>query len=188
MPDRTAVSRVRRQRQVRAREGWQEVTVWVPTEADAEDVRKLAEERRARAEALHGLSQEVSSVNIEAEMRAAEAIAKQGSKAYTTPSGAVLELMTDLAREDDLQGFSRAVVIFARSKPANAHYVIAAVPAKISNFLIRHRGVNAAKMLRWAERHPTWAEDLKATVRDPARFEAVVEAMATSIENDGTEH
>lgn len=188
MSDKTVVSRVRRQRQARLAEGWHEVTVWVPTEADAEDVRRLAEERRARAEALDGLSQEVGSVNKEVELRTAEAILKQGSKAYTTESGAVLELMTDLAREDDLQGFSRAVVIFARAKPANAHYVIGSVPAKISNFLISHRGVDAAKMMRWMEKHPGWVDDLKAAVRDPARFEAVVEAMAEAIKGDVTEH
>ncbi len=188
MPDNTVVSRVRRQREVRSTEGWQEVTVWVPTSEDAEDVKKLAEEARSRVEALHGLSEEVRTVNIETEKRIAKAIAEHGSKAYTTPSGAVLELMTELAREDDLQGFSRAVVILARAKPANAHYVVGSVPAKVSNFLIGHRGVTAAKMVQWGERHPEWADDLKVTVRDPMRFEAVVEAMAEAIKSDGTEH
>ncbi len=36
--------------------------MWVPTEQDAEEIRNLAKERRDRAEALQGLTEEVSSV------------------------------------------------------------------------------------------------------------------------------
>lgn len=46
--DPTVVRRVRRQRDVRLAEGWQEVRVWVPTEQDANDIRNLAADRRVR--------------------------------------------------------------------------------------------------------------------------------------------
>jgi hypothetical protein len=183
MRDKTVVNRVRRQREARVAEGWQEVKVWVPTEADAEDVRKLAEERRAKAAALHGLSQEVPTVNTETEVRIAKAIAAQGSAAYTTESGAVLELLTELASEDDLASFSRAFIIFARSKPTNATFVANAVPAKISNFLVKHRGIDAPALLKWANANPNWTEDLKGAVRDPARFEQTVEYFARAIKS-----
>ncbi|WP_158815359.1 hypothetical protein [Methylocapsa sp. S129] len=181
MADKTIAERARRQRGVRLTEGWQEVKVWVPTEADAEDVRKLAAERRKRAEALHGLSKEVPMIDMNTELRIAKAISEQGSAAYTTESGAVLELMTHLADEDDLQGLSRAFVILARAKPPNAAFVAARVPAKISNFLIKHRGINPIALLKWTSAYPAWVEDLKDAVRDPVRFEQVVEAMATAI-------
>lgn len=116
MGDRTVTDRMKRQRELRAAEGWQKVTVWVPTLADAEDVKKLAAERRARAEALAGLSEEVPKVNVDTAERIARAIAEHGSKAYITPSGAVLELMKELAKEDDLESFASAFVIIARAK------------------------------------------------------------------------
>ncbi len=181
MADRTVVKRVKAQRDVRLLEGWQEVRVWVPTEQDADDVRNLAAERRAKAEALTGLSKEVPKVTPQTEARIAGAIALHGSAAYTTPSGAVLDLMTELANEDDLQGFSRAVVILARAKPANARYVIDSVPAKISNFVIRHRGISATDFMNWAKANPTWADELKQYARHPEAFERAVEALAHSI-------
>jgi hypothetical protein len=181
MTAKTVAERARRQRELRVAEGWQEVKVWVPTEADAEDVRKLAAERRAKAEALYGLSQEVHTVNIETEARIANAIAEQGSAAYTTPSGAVLDLMTQLANEDDLTSFSRAFVILARAKPSNAPFVAAAVPAKISNFLIKHRGIDPSALMKWTQANPSWTEYLKVAVRDPVRFNQVVEAVAQDI-------
>jgi hypothetical protein len=187
MRDKTAVARVQRQRGLRVAEGWQEVTVWVPTEADAEDVRNLAAERRAKAEALHGLK-EIPKVTPEIERRIAKAIAEHGSAAYITPSGAVLDLMTQLADQDDLASFSRAFIIVARAKPPNAAFVASAVPAKISNFLIKHRGVSANAMMKWTTANPGWGDDLIDAVRDPVRFEQVVEAIATAIKRRRTAH
>lgn len=184
MVDRTVVARVKRQREYRVAEGWEQVTVWVPTEADAEDIRKLARERRERAEALQGLSQEVKIVSPETEARIAAAIAEHGSAAYNTPSGAVLDLMTQLAAEDDLPSFSRAVIILARAKPANAAFVTAAVPPKVSNFLIRHRSISPAALMTWTNEHSGWADELKEAVRKPDQFERVVEAMAEAIKRE----
>lgn len=178
MADRTAVNRVKRQRDVRLSEGWQEVRVWVPTEEDAEDVRNLAKERRARAEALHGLSEEVTSVTPETAIRIARAIAEHGSAAYSHSSGAVLDLMTQLAEEGDLQSFSKAFIILARAKPASAPAAATFIPAKISNFLIRHRGVEPDAMMEFMRMNPAWSDELKDAVRSPERFERVVEAMA----------
>lgn len=181
MTDKTIAERARRQRDRRVAEGWQEVKVWVPTEADAEHIRQIAAERRLKAETLDGLSKEVPMISVETEKRIAKAIAEHGSAAYSTPSGAVLSLMTKLADEDDLTNFSRAFVILARAKPANATFVANAVPAKITNFLVKHRGVTADALLRWAPANPSWEADLKNAVRDPGRFVEVVEALANAV-------
>lgn len=181
MADRTAIDRVRRQRELRVAEGWHEVKVWVPTAQDADDIRNLAAERRAKAEALFGLSREVPKVTPEFEAKIAKAISDHGSAAYLHASGAVLDLLTTLAEEDDLHSFSRAFVILARARPTNAAAVASYVPAKISNFLIKHRGVDPRSFVAWTDANPEWAENLKATVRHPARFAAVVESMAEDI-------
>lgn len=181
MTDNTVIARMKRQREVRVAEGWQKVTVWVPTPADAEAVKVLAAERRAEAEALAGLSEKVPQVSAETAERIAMAIAHHGSKAYTTPSGAVLELMTQLSNEGDLASFSSAFVIIARAKPANANFIAARVPAKISNYLFRHRGIQSDAWIKWTGSNPTWADDLKAAVRDPVRFEQAVESIAQSV-------
>ncbi|WP_236000434.1 hypothetical protein [Bradyrhizobium uaiense] len=123
MADPTVVRRVKRQRDVRLAEGWQEVRVWVPTEQDANDIRNLAADRRAKAKALAGLRRKLRACPQKTLQRIAEAIASQGSAAYTTPSGPVLDLLTKLAEEDDLASFSRAFILLARAAPANAAFV-----------------------------------------------------------------
>jgi hypothetical protein len=188
MTDQTINARLKRQRELRATEGWREVKVWVPTEQDAADIRQLAEERRKKAEALHGLSKEVPTVTPEIETRIAKAIAEHGSAAYITPSGAVIDLLTQLAEENDLASFSRAFVILARAKPVNAAFIAAAVPAKITNFLVTRRGVDPVALMNWTKAHPGWEDDLKDAVRDPARFENVVTSMAEAIHSKRKPH
>lgn len=186
MADKTVTDRMKRQRERRAAEGWQKVTVWVPTAADAADVKQLAAERRAKAEALTSLSEEVPKVNVETAERIAQAIAEHGSKAYNAPSGAVLGLMKELANEDDLVSFANAFIIVARAKPTNANFITARVPAMISEFLIRHRGIGQGMMAKWSTSNPGWADELKSAVRDPERFPQVVEALAQTIKRSQT--
>jgi hypothetical protein len=59
-----------------------------------------------------------------------------------------------------------------------AHSVASFIPAKVSNFLVKHRGVDPSAMLKWANENTEWPDQLKSAVRDPVRFELVVEAMA----------
>jgi hypothetical protein len=186
MTDRTATERIKRQRDARMREGWQEVRVWVPTDHDAEDVRALAAERRARAEALHGLREGIPTMNPATEERIIAAIADQGSAAYTTLSGPVLTLLTQLAEEGDVAGFSHAFVTFARAKPMNAAFVAEAAPAKVLNgYLFKRLKLDMDAFLRWEKSNPDWAASIKAALRDPAQFEHVVGEMAAAISSTG---
>lgn len=107
-----------------------------------------------------------------------EAIQSHGSKAYITPSGPVLTLLSELAARGDLRSFSNAFVIFARAKPGNAGYVEASIPAKILNqYVHRHRGINVTEFNRWRSTNEDWAQRLKDTVRDAELFEQTVEQM-----------
>lgn len=188
MSDDNANARVRLQRERRLREGWKDVRVWVPSEQDAKKIRNLAEELRRNAEQLYGLSERIETVNMETQYRIAEAIAQQGSKAYNTPSGAVLSLMTQLAEEDDLEGFAIAVNMLARASPANARYVSNAIPPKISNYLILQRSVDRDAFFRWMIANPTWSTTLKEAVRNPPQFMAVIEDMIEQIEAKSNRH
>jgi hypothetical protein len=180
--DRTATNRVKRQRDARLYEGWQEVRIWVPTDEDAEDVRKLAAERRAKAEALHGLREGITSMSIDAAERIIDAIISQGSPAYTTPSGPVLTLLSDLAGEGELASFSRAFIIFARAKPANAAFVANAAPSKILNqYLLGYLNIDPGTFIQWEKDNPDWSVTIKDALRDPDRLERVVGGVATSI-------
>lgn len=188
MADHTVSARARKQRNLRVAEGWQEVKVWVPTEKDADDVRKLAAERRSRAEKLEGLSEKVSLVTRETQNSIAVAMAQHGSAAYDTPSGAILTLMTDLMDAGDLAAFSITVAVLARARPSSAPYVISAVPAKVSNFLVKYRSINSRDLTAWTQANPDWTDQLKDTVRDPEQFPRVVEQIAAAIKSSRAAH
>jgi hypothetical protein len=188
MADSTVVMRVKRQRDVRLRAGWQEVRVWVPTDQDADYIRNLAAERRSQAETLPGLCEGVTGMTVDQAARIIDAVANQGSAAYTTPSGPILTLLSELAEEGDLASLSRAFIIFARARPANADFVANMVPPKISDYLIRHRGTSAIAMVKWSQTNPNWADELKSALRDPARFEQAVDELSKAIEHEAAAH
>lgn len=181
-PDNTVAQRVRQQRDVRLNEGWEEVRVWVPTKGDADDLRKIAAERRAKAESLNELTG--SEINMAPEQleQIRAAIAEQGSPAYNTPSGPVLTLLTELATAGDLVGLSRAFVLFARAKPANAAFVSGHIPGKIVNgYFLRYLQLNVAQVMTWEREHPQFGEEIQMAVRDEQRFQTLVKNMAASI-------
>ena len=110
------------------------------------------------------------------------AVLSHGSKAYNTPAGPVLTLLSELAAQGDLRSFSNAFVIFARAKPASAHFVEQKVPAAILNqYLHGHRGVTVTEFERWRAKNADWAQRLKDAVRNTGRFEQTVEQMAAEI-------
>jgi predicted membrane chloride channel (bestrophin family) len=178
MKDRTVSQRIKRQRADRIREGWEEVRVWVPSRQDAEDIRKLAAERRSLAEAqFHTLAQKEYAMNLEANI--ADAIDQQDSPDYITPSGAMLTLMTKLAEEGELMGFSRAFLAFARAQPRNASLVQSSAPAKILNgYFFKHRDLKNGAYERWERANPAWGDTIIAALREPERFAQVVSEMA----------
>lgn len=185
--DRSAQLRIKKQRDARTNEGWAEVRVWVPTKSDAEKVQQLAAQFRASAQELDELNQlqGVQKMHHNSFQQIKDAIAQQGSEAYTTPSGAVQTLLSDLARDGYIVDFGKAFVLFARAHPGNAPFVEQSVPSKIMNhYWIRNQQVDAGTFLAWQGKHPGWAEDLKACVRDPVQFERTVNEMLTSMRRD----
>ncbi|MER9850064.1 hypothetical protein NKJ55_22555 [Mesorhizobium sp. M0106] len=97
-------------------------------------------------------------------------------------SGPVLELLSSLAEEGEVETFAKAYGLFTTLRPLNAHYVRESVPAKISSrYLASHRRLDASKILAWASVHPDWPDQLKATLSKPALFALTVNAMANAI-------
>jgi hypothetical protein len=183
LKDKTIVAREERHRLARKAEGWQRLTVWVPTEEDADAVRELARERRARAEAR--LPEKLKELNVTPETahRIALAIAQHGSPEFITSSGALLDLMTELTEQNDPGAVSEAFCLLAQAKPASAPYVAKAIPAKVSNYIIRHRGVDGSKFYNWSiqKENKDWAERLIDAVRDRDRFTMLIDSMVEDI-------
>jgi len=145
----------------------------------SEDGRHPKEEASALREALAGLGARNAA-------RIAEAIAQQGSSAYTTPSGAVLELLSDFAREGELEAVAYAYQLFAEVRPANADFVRASLPPKIaSGYLASHLRLRSVGRLD--ELRPSWASDLRDQVVDVRGFAALVGELVATLEGAAEE-
>jgi hypothetical protein len=133
-------------------------------------------------EAMRALQDALAAIGVRNAMRVADAISSFGSDAYITPTGPVLELLTSLAEEGEIETFAKAYGLFSAIQPASARFVRDSVPAKISSgYLARHRGLDASKIVSWASRHPNWPDELKATIAKPGLFVATVNTMAEAI-------
>jgi hypothetical protein len=133
-------------------------------------------------EAVNAMRDALAAIGVRDALRLAAAIADLGSDAYIVPSGPVLELMSELAEEGELETFSRAYGLFAAIRPASARSVRDAVPAKISSrYLARHRGLGPSRIMSWASVNPDWPDRLKEAVGEPVLFARTVERMAESI-------
>jgi hypothetical protein len=133
-------------------------------------------------EAADALRDALAAIGIDNARRVADAIGQQGSAAYTTPSGAVLTLLTDLAEQGDMATLARAYGLFAKVHPANSRYVRDGVPAKIlSVYFTRRLRLTAAETISWTQRAPHWETELKAALGEPSVFVSTVERMSDEI-------
>lgn len=125
----------------------------------------------------------LATIGIDNARRVADAIARQGSDAYSTPSGAVLELLTKLAEQGEITTFARAYALFAKLHQANSRYVRDSVPAKIlSMYFGKRLRLDVRRTTTWTSQTPAWATELKATLSEPALFVATVDRMAGQIQ------
>lgn len=117
--------------------------------------------------------------------RIADALLIVGSSDHTVRFGPILALMSDLAREGELQGVSRAFIAYAALIPTDRQKVADAVPAKILNhyvYLCRQRPTTT--VMPWLKRNRNWAKRLVDALPSPYRFEQVARSMA---DETGTE-
>lgn len=185
MVDNTVNKRVKKQRDCRVQEGWHEVRVWVPTKADAEEVQALAAAARAKAQQFDGLLEleGIKNMNQEHLSSTLLAIREHGSKAYLTPSGPILDLLTELADKGDFADVSKAFIIFAKAYPSNAPFVAEYVPAKILNALCKQPQLNDNIIYKWVNNNQGWAERITQNLRKPDSFDLTIRQLMDEIKN-----
>ena len=114
--------------------------------------------------------------------RVIEAIAKHGASAYITPSGAVLELLSDLAKEGAFQAMSLAFRLLSVARPGSSNYVREQIPGKIFNrYFSGALFIDGSAAYRWTKERPEWADQLKESIDNPQKFEEVAIAMGKQV-------
>ncbi len=170
--------RVRVQRAERLAHGWQEVRVWVANDDDAREIRLMAQKSREKVEqeSLNELADELISLDEEEVKKMIRAILEQGAPAYNTPSGPVLELLSELARKGAIREMSIAYLLFSKARPGNSRFVAESIPGKISaNYF--SRTIDMERFNQWSRSNPNWKNALKESLVRPDAFEGTVKRM-----------
>lgn len=175
--DHTRVSALRK---ARLDAGWVEVRQWAASAADAEKLRAYGEQ--LRMETLEGTLRSIGQKRKMPEAvidRALLAIWAQGSREYISPSGATLELLSDLARAQALRDVNGVYEMFVHAHPSNARNVSSQVPAKVLNHYVLSqldfRGTE--RFMTWQKQNPKWAEHVLAALDDFTLAEWAREAV-----------
>lgn len=163
-PDRERVSAVRK---ARLDAGWVEVRHWAVSPEDAEQLKTYGEQLRMRSlEPNLRLCAAERQLPAEILEQAMHAIWAQGAREYVSPSGATLELLTDLCRAGDLKSVNTVYQMFALAHPGNARFVAGQVPPKVLNHHILakldFRGTE--RFLVWEKGLSAWGDDLKVAL------------------------
>lgn len=130
------------------------------------------------------LKEALNRIGVDEAARIATAISNEGSQAYSTPSGAVLTLLSDLAREGRIETFGLAIRLFCTIRPESAAFVRAQVPAKIVQYWCGPRGLSQARVAQWTSGHDGWAESLREALDDHLGFASEVERLSRAIADD----
>ncbi|WP_188820393.1 hypothetical protein [Novosphingobium indicum] len=110
--------------------------------------------------------------------RIASAIRDTGSPDYAVRSGALLALLSDLAREGDLMGMSEAFCAYTTLLPADEKSIRHAVPAKIINqYFHLNRKRSQRAIIAWQAQSEGWETNLATAIGEDVRFDAAVRAM-----------
>lgn len=146
------------------------------SEADDYTDRRLT---RAIHEALVALG-------VDDTVRVAEAIRDQHAPEYVTPSGAMLALLGDFARDGRIRALAHGYRLFSVIHRLNATFVAAQTPAMIGRYMATHHDISDATWSRWLQRNPDWSVRMRDALEDPLRFEGFISATAAALGEDET--
>lgn len=130
---------------------------------------------------VRSLNDVFSSLGIDDTLKVARAIVAQHAPEYATPSGAMLEVLSELARNGQIRGFAYAFSTFTHVHPMNATFVSARAPAMIGEYLAIHHGVRSERWNEWLEQNRSWAGRVRELLEAPAQFESFIAATASAI-------
>lgn len=133
-------------------------------------------------EAVFAIQDALAAIGVRNARRVADAIQRFGSADYTHAAGPMLDLLSALAAEGEIETFARACALLSAIRPQSANVLRDSVPAKInSQFFAAHRRLSGQRIVAWASRHPDWPDTLKAALAKPAQFARTADAMADAI-------
>lgn len=116
--------------------------------------------------------------------QAIELIMNRGNPAYTTPSGAFLEYLSELASKLDLSGFAEACAIYVDNCPEASNFIAARVPGILCNrYFTVLPNLNYDNFIQWSVRTTDWGRELKGSYTSPDLLKSAVELVRQAAQN-----
>lgn len=110
--------------------------------------------------------------------RIALAISQQDADS-ASPSGPVRALLSAFAEEGELRAISLCYLAHRKAHPRAAQYVLSKIPEKMYNgYLCGHANISRTALDRWAADHPTWRDEVRSALTNPAMFDIAIAAAA----------
>jgi hypothetical protein len=107
----------------------------------------------------------------------------RGDPRWVTPSGAILDILRDFARQSRLEEIAEGLVLYCDAHPGALTFIAGCIPTLlINNYPAVRDVVSFDVFLRWSRDNPEWADNLSGRLSDPKRFAAQVEAIVQSLQ------
>ncbi|NKJ02653.1 hypothetical protein [Novosphingobium sp. SG707] len=114
--------------------------------------------------------------------RIAHAIAQNGSGEHSYGPGATLSVLTEFAKEGNLQAMSRAIIEHSAAYPQDCATLLKRLPGKVFNmYLYSYCEHSHTAIERWRSRTPNWETVIQDNALHPVRFEMAVLNMSNEI-------
>lgn len=136
--------------------------------------------------ALEAFRDVLAMIGVREALQVADAAMQFGSDAFDRPAGALLDLLSRLAEQGELDVFAEVVRIFEMMHPESSRSIRSSVPVKIvSRYLGGNLSLSASHILAYDASEPGWRERLQNDASDPVRFVETVRSVAAGIETMG---
>lgn len=93
---------------------------------------------------------------------------------------AFIERISDLIKEDRYTDAGEAVAAFAKEHPTLLFFVDEALPARVSDHLLRKTNAHSA-FTTYTLRHPNWATELTRSATDPEAFAELMQSIEAGV-------
>ena len=113
-----------------------------------------------------------------------DTILQRGDPKYTTPSGALLELLREKAKNNEIHLLAEISSIYTKEYPEVISFIAHRVPGILSNHYFSTReDLDYNKFIQWSIKNENWAESLIANVFNPEKLEKEIENIIIEANN-----
>jgi len=106
---------------------------------------------------------------------------QRGNRQWTTPSGAILDVLRDLIGAGQISDVSHACRLYSTVHPEAMFFVASCLPALIvNNYKPIGKTVDFSEFVAWSEKNPNWSNEISGNAMSP-RLDGIVDALVEKL-------